>query len=383
MPISGTPISGAKNPIIDEIETALAGGSSDKRAKVLMSVTDLFLGGAAKFSDSDAKLFDDVMGHLVDHVERGALAEISARLAPIDNAPVQTIQRLARNDAIGVSGPILATSKQLSDDDLIEIAKTKSQVHLATIARRPVLNQAVTEVLVDHGDNEVANVVATNAGAQFSKLSMAKLVMRADGDDRLASSIFQRRDISPDLFRHLLTQATDEVRAKLFASARPDQKEAVAQILNEVSAGIGRSVHTSRATDARKIVAEFSQDTDLTRTKILEFARLKNTLEMIAALSVLSGVPFEQVDKLVHAAGDFGLVVLCKSISLDWNTAFAVFSTRAPKLPTSSYETLHAQFSELSVSAARHLIRFWQGRQKIARNFSQLPNGGASPAIRA
>lgn len=104
----------------------------------------------------------------------------------------------------------------------------------------------------------------------------------------------------------------------------------------------------------------------------MAFARSKNTLEMIAALSVLSGVPFEHVDKLVHAAGDFGLVVLCKSIVLDWNTAFAVFSARPPNLPISSYETLHAEFSELSVSAARHLIRFWQGRQKIARNFSQI-----------
>jgi hypothetical protein len=34
-----------------------------------------------------------------------ALAELSARLAPIDNAPIEVVRRLARNDDIVVAAP--------------------------------------------------------------------------------------------------------------------------------------------------------------------------------------------------------------------------------------------------------------------------------------
>ena len=38
------------------------------------------------------------------------LAELGHRLAPIDNAPVETIKRLAWNEAITVAGPVLTQS---------------------------------------------------------------------------------------------------------------------------------------------------------------------------------------------------------------------------------------------------------------------------------
>jgi uncharacterized protein (DUF2336 family) len=118
-----------KNAFIDEIESALRGGAGDKRTRVLMSVTDLFIDAAAKYSERQIKLFDDVLVHLTQQVENSALVEIAARLAPIPNAPVDTIRRLARNDAIAISGPILKNSTRLNDSDLIEIAKAKSQAH--------------------------------------------------------------------------------------------------------------------------------------------------------------------------------------------------------------------------------------------------------------
>ena len=365
-----------KNPIINEIEAALRAGSGEKRIKVLMSVTDLFVGGATNYTEDETKFFDDVMGHLIKHVEDRALVEMSARLAAVPNAPIGTIQRLARNDAIEISGPILKQSPRLSDGDLIEIAKTKSQAHLTSIARRPQLNEPVTEVLVDHGNADVANEVAINSGARFSKVTMAKLVMRADGDDRLTESIFRRSDISPAMFRNLLLQATEAVRSKLLASANPAQKDIIKQILDEISAQVGKPSRAPRNyAEAQRAVAVFSQDTDLTRAKILEFADAKRAAEMIAALSVLSGVSADQIDILLQAPSSFGLMVLCKSIALEWNTAYSVIMVRpaGPELQILPNDNLREQYSELSVASAQKLIHFWLGRQKIARNFRR-PN---------
>ena len=361
-----------KNPIISEIEQAIRGGSPDRRIKVLMGVTDLFVAGAPGYSETDTKLFDDVIGHLIKQVESAALVELSARLAAIPNAPEGTIQSLARHDAIEVSGPVLKQSARLSDKDLIEIVQTKSKAHLANIARRPRINEPVTDVLVDNGDAAVATEVADNAGARISHLTMAKLVMRADGDDRLAGAISRRADIPPAMFRQLLLQATAAVRTKLLASAKPEQQAIIKQILDEISAQVAETPPVARDfTQAQRVVSIFSQDTDLTRMKVMEFADNDRIAEMIAGLSALSGVPSDQIDRLFQSSNPFGLMVLCKSVDLAWNMAFAVIGTRpdAQRSP----DGLREQFNELSVPSAQKLIHFWLGRQKVFRNFQQPP----------
>ncbi|HMJ40767.1 MAG TPA: DUF2336 domain-containing protein [Pseudolabrys sp.] len=361
-----------KNSIINEIESALRGGTGKARINVLMRVTDLFVGGATKYTENETKLFDDVMGHLISNIEDGALVELSTRLASIANAPNSTVQSLARNDTVEISGPILTDSAQLSDGDLIEIAKTKSQAHLAKIAGRSHINERVTEALVDHGNADVANMVTTNSGARFSRLTLEKLVMRADGDERLAGSIFSRSDIAAPMFRRLLLQATDAMRLKLLEAAKPEQKESIKQVLDQISAQVGKGVGTPRNyAEAKVAVAAISQDTDLTRNKILEFADSNKTAEMIAALSALSGVPVDQIDRLFYASNCFGLIVLCKSITLEWITVCSVLAARSLMPDSPAFDDLQEQYSELSVQAALQLMHFWQGRQRVARNFLQ------------
>ena len=267
--------------IIGEVEQALHDASSEKRSEVLRRVTDLFVGEAEHFSADQTALFDSVLGQLVSHIESRAAVELSQRLAPIANAPVQTVRHLAAHDDIAVSGPILEKSERLSDDDLVTIAKTKSQAHLAKIANRARLNETVTEVLVDQGDAEVANTLAVNAGAQFSKLGMAKLVMRADGDDRLAESIGRRSDIPAHVYRQLLAQATDVVRSKLLASLPADRQDAVKKMMTEISAQVTPKtgvMHHYAA--AQRAMSVFAQDTELTKRKIVEFANIKQVPEV-------------------------------------------------------------------------------------------------------
>ena len=167
--------------MISELDGALQRGSTEKRTELLRRVTDLFSGGADCFSEEQISLFGDVMSHLISHIEHRALAELSARLAPVRNAPAGVTRRLAYDDAIEVAGPVLALASALTDDELVEIAETKSQAHLAKIAGRPQLNETVTDVLVERGDTEVTRRVAENSAARFSKIGFSKLVLSAEG----------------------------------------------------------------------------------------------------------------------------------------------------------------------------------------------------------
>jgi len=360
--------------IVAEIEAALQSGSNQKRVSTLMRVTDLFVNAADRYSDEEAKLFDDVMGHLIQHVESRALVELARRLGPVANAPREVIGTLARHDEIAISGPVLAVSERLSEADLVEIAGSKSQAHLAKIAVRARLNEAVTDVLVDRGDDHVANTVAGNSGARFSNTGMTKLVMRAEGNDRLTETMMRRADISPQLFRQLTIQATEAVREKLLSSSRPEQKETIQRIMDELAAQVGRAPPKERNYfEAQQAIAGISQDTSLMKSKILEFADANRLAEVIAALAVLSGLAIKEIDTLVKNSNELGLTVVCKAVALEMDTAYAVVEAAHAEQNTPGaqvFDDFCDYYDKLSVAAAQKLLRFWQGRKKVAACFA-------------
>ncbi len=162
-------------------------------------MTDLFLDGLDNFSDDQIAIFDDVIGRLIEKTEAPALVELSARLAPLGNAPVNVMARLACADDIAVSGPVLEKSDVLTDDTLAEIAGTKGQKHLAAIVGRTRIGETVTDVLVDRGNSEIAHKVTANLGARLSELGFVKLIGRAKNDKALAAAIANRIDMPPEL----------------------------------------------------------------------------------------------------------------------------------------------------------------------------------------
>jgi hypothetical protein len=202
---------------------------------------------------------------------------------------------------------------------------------------------------------------------------MTKMVMRADGDDRLAESMLRRADIPPRMFRQLTIQATEAVRLKLLASARPDQKDMIKTVMDELAAQAGKKApaQARNYTDAQRAISAISQDTKLLQSKILEFADADRLPEAIAALSVLSGISIKEIDAIVANANELGLTVLCKTVGLEMDTAYAV--VMAARSEQSANKQVSDDFCDyydnLTVASAQRLLRFWQGRQKVVKCF--------------
>src|SRR5580698_10588474 len=117
----------AGHSLISELEDAIQSGSKDKRVDSLRRITDLFVADANRLNDQQIDVFDDVLCHLIKRIEGKALSELSQRLGPIGNAPIEVVRQLARNDDIAVAAPVITQSRRLNDHDLVDIARTKSQ----------------------------------------------------------------------------------------------------------------------------------------------------------------------------------------------------------------------------------------------------------------
>jgi uncharacterized protein (DUF2336 family) len=359
---------GMSYSLIAELDEAIQSGSSDRRMATLRRVTDLFLSQAGLYDSDQINLFDDVLLRLIEHIETRALAELGERLAPVESAPLGIIQRLANNDEIVVAGPVLKRSKRLLPPDLVEIASVKSQDHLLAISQRAEIDETVTDVLVDRGSREVARSVAVNSGARFSQTGFTTLIKRAELDDVLAELAGQRADLPPQLFAQLLAKATETVKAKLMASLRQEAAEDVALTLNKVVRELQAQCPVRDYADALSRVKLLQADGRLDESIVLESAKADQFEETAAALALLCSVPVELIDRLMQGSRIDALLIPCKASGLGWPATRAVIRLTPAQgaTPEPAFEIAKKDFANLSVVAAKRIMRFWQVRASVS-----------------
>ena len=87
--------------------------------------------------------------------------------------------------------------------------------------------------------------------------------------------------------------------------------------------------------------------------------------EMIVAFSEIAAFPVNLVEALIFDQNLFGMLVLCKSINLDWLTVFPVMSARPNQNRTVKHSEVEEMYEKMTSSSAQRTLRFWQTRQRI------------------
>lgn len=320
---------------------------------------------------------------MIKRIEAKALTELSNRLAPVNNAPVQVIQQLARNDDISVAGPILTQSRRLSDQDLIEIVSTKAQGHLLAIANRSQIAAGVTDALLQRGDQHVFHKLAENSGANFSENGFTTLVQHSERDERLAEKVGLRLDIPLRLFRELLLRATEAVRSRLLAQASPENRERIQRVLvaigEEAEHEAGFKTQQDLADAHARILACKSKG-QLNEAMLFQFAKEGHYADVIAALSLLCGAPMQLIENLLQGKHSEAWLIPCKAAGLDWLTVRAIITCHSAgrALSDAALESAASDYSKLSQNSAGRVLRFWQVRQAAVKSEAQSSGGHAA-----
>jgi uncharacterized protein (DUF2336 family) len=191
----------AAQPLIVELDAVLSRAPAAWRDMTLRRLTDLFLVDAAAYSEDQVAVFDEVISRLIEKTDRRTLIELSNRLAQVENAPIRVVGTLARHADMQIAAPLLERSTVLTDADLVEIAdKDRRDPNLLpTVAARPRLSEAVTDVLIRRGNPAIARKIIDNAAARVSEASFARLVSSLENDKELAAAIAKREDLPPEL----------------------------------------------------------------------------------------------------------------------------------------------------------------------------------------
>ena len=298
------------------------------------------------------------------------LMQLSSCLAPVDNAPIEVVRRLSRHDEIAVAGPVISQSTRLSEEDLVEIAQSKSQGHLLAMSGRPALQKSVTDVLIERGNADVHRTLALNASAQFSEFGYSSLLRSSHDDEVLTESLGLRLDIPVQLLTQLLARATERVRARLVAATRPENQEKVHQALASIARDVVR--HAAGPRDfaaAETLVDTLNRQGKLNEAVLTDFVKQGKYEEMTATLALFCGVKSDVVERILKNVNHESVVVVCKAAKLNWPCTRLVLENRFAHHMLSQQELDAAKdaFLELSQEVAQRSMRFMQVQQAVKK----------------
>ena len=350
--------------LLDELQAALSHGTVARRVETLRRVTDLFVGNAVDYSDAHIRVFDDVFQCLIEQIETSAKALLADRLAPIAAAPPNIIRTLALDEVVEVSGPVLSKSERLDETTLIEIARTRGQAHLKAISLRRMLSEALTDVLVTRGNEDVVQSTVSNPGARLSEGSLTDLVTRAERDDDLATCIGLRPDLPRHHYLRLVAKASSSVRKKLEA-AHPELMDEVSSVVQEVAQRVRAAAMTKQTEMARALVKSLHEDGRLTESQVTTFAEQGKFDETNAGLAALAGVAVETAEGMMIESRTEGVMILAKVAAMQWSSVRAIIALREKLSGGSQTDmlTLRDAYEALRSSTAQQVLRFHRMQQ--------------------
>ena len=347
-----------------DLDEAVLRGTPESRMKALWHTTDLLIAG--RYSEDQIWTFGEVIGRLADEIEVAARAQLAKRLARVENAPANIIEKLAFDDSIDVAGPVLRESGRLDTDVLVANASSKSQPHLLAISERKSIEEAVTDVLVTRGNWDVVATVAQNNGARFSDFGFLHIIKRAEGDAILAEQLGLRRDIPRHVFQQLIAKASDDVKMRL-QRERPDLAEQVHSTVTEVAGALqSRFGPASKSYFvAKRVVTKQHQQGNLNEGSISGYARAHKLDEVTIGLSLLCTLPGDVIERALFDRDREMLLILAKALDFSWATTMALLFLGAKdhRITAQDLRDLKEDYDRLNAETSRTVLEFYQTRR--------------------
>lgn len=352
---------------LQELEDAVSRGTAESRQRALWYATDLLIAG--RYTDDEIWIFGEVIGLLEQDIAVAARAQLAKRLARIDNAPIGIINKLAFDDSIEVAGPVLQQSERLDTHTLVANARFKSQQHLLAIARRKLVVEDVTDVLVTRGNQEVVSTLATNNGSRFSNFGILTMIKRSEGDTILIEQLGRRKDIPRHLFQMLIAKASSNAR-KTLESERPEAASQIQSLVTDVTGALHSKFGpaSKRYFDAKRAVAREKQYGDLNESVIFEYAQSRKFEEATVGLSLLCALPVDVVERALIDKNREMVLILAKALGFSWETSMALLFLGAPdgRIVSQDLDGMKREFAELNIETCVSVLRTYQSRKHAA-----------------
>jgi len=204
--------------------------------------------------------------------------------------------------------------------------------------------------------------VADNPGARFSSNGLRGLARHARRDEVLAERLVRRPDLPVEIYCQLIVQATEEVRQRLIACARPELHADIEQTLATVSDKLIEDEfkrHDYEAA-ARRLLLR-CPDGKIFEDDVLEILPTHDTEQLIVALTLMTDMPVEIVERTLTDASNDLLLVMCRVLDFSSTTVRGILGLKLGTKPTSDVVSVAWEdFGKMSHNTARQMLQLWK-----------------------
>jgi uncharacterized protein (DUF2336 family) len=341
--------------------------SGEHRRELMHRVADMYFQFGPRVDDPELALFDDVLSQLAQEMESRVRAELANRMALARTPPVRLIRTLARDEIIDVASPILQLSRAVSEEDLIDLARTRGDAHLKAISRRSNLPASVTDLIVDRAGESTLEVLLANASANLSREAHERLVDRAVEHPALQAAVVRYAKLPVDLLNEMYFVVEARMRSVILqrnAQIKPEElDEALRQSRDRLASR--KTNHPPDFARAEKTVKAAEVRGTISPNVLVGFLRSGDTTAYLIAISKLAGTDFETA-RTIHERRELdALSIVCKAAGFDR----AIFITMAVLVlgrennPMGRAREYGEIYEALPREVARRTVRFWGDRR--------------------
>lgn len=342
--------------------------SSESRRALLRELTDSFFGAPTR-SPSEQTLYDEVLSGLAREMEAGVRAELAQRFAEAADAPLGLVRRLAA-DEVEVALPILTRSPVLSEADLLAVARSQGQDHLRAVSTRADVTEALSEIIVQRGDDETLGVLLRNDDARLSQSTARSAVERAMVNPALHEATVQRRNLPPQLLNEMYFVVETRLRQQIVAQNALLGPEAIDEALaathNRVAVGDG--VLPADHLDATAQIDGLMAKGAISPQTLVRLLRQPSRTAFLIALSRLADIDFALAAQIVARREIDALAVLAKAADLDrplfMTLVVVILGDDGANAMGRAQEYGHL-YGDLTRDQALRTVRFWRMRRGV------------------
>tara|TARA_Y100000588_G_scaffold152793_1_gene166956 strand:+ start:880 stop:2067 length:1188 start_codon:yes stop_codon:yes gene_type:complete len=260
-------------------------------------------------SDEERGIAEDILRSLAHDVAitvRQALAE-SLKSSP--NLPKDVAQTLAR-DVEEVALPILQHTPTLSDEELIEVVASGSELKQTAIAQRPNLSATVSDVLVEQGTENAVAELMRNGTAQIDEKGFDRALTRFPDSNKVHGGILERDTTLPNkVTARLVSMVSDQLLDYLVKRQDVPEEVAVDVLLRSRERATMHlfSDEDAARNDVLELVKNLDEGGHLNGSLLLRSLCMGDLEFYEAGLSHMSGLPLVNARLLIYDEGPLGL----------------------------------------------------------------------------
>lgn len=359
---------------LEEIVDLYQSGPSEKGPELLDRVADLYFLTVGQQSPADTEAFGDVMVRMAFAADPVTRARLSERIAKAESAPVELLQRLAR-DEICVARPVLQYSPCLREGDLVSISSDAEQDHLMATAHRDNLTKPVTDIIVERGQLSVLKAILNNSGAEISDESRTKLSKTPELQEQLQRATHAWSKLVPSSITCLKRLGEGDfwrqiTEAALMTKEELDIKQPEADSPADENEEIPDDQDGDESLNDPSEQTERHPTAEAAEKALVDAARAGKVVETVQFFARITKLDEAMIQHCIFEAHLPALMVLCKAHVLSPSTFTAMLQLRENHSgePTPDMIGLMRRYEGMTRDTAKRIIRFSDKHRQVHAN---------------